>query len=324
MAAAAEAKEQVFLEADDEIRGQKYVCLSFLTPSRTLLRNKDQYFFSQFMTHYAMDYKIRATESFVLGKLRDIQNVLSDVSLDLANVNLVDASGNTARDAAVERVTKARETLARQTASDLEAHVKANLTDFKESTIVEEYEKFMTAHEQRLEDEFHKQNNFQTTVHGLKVRGVYSNMEQATARAKTLHKKDPYFNVYVADVGEWLPWDPNPEQISESEYLNEDLNKLMRQYKENAAEREAHFEEMKRQKMADAAAAAKTAKEGATAQREAQLKKLKEQVVFGEQEQEQEGGAAGRDLFAAVEDLALQRKREVVVAAAEETISHAP
>lgn len=290
-----EKPPQVFLEADDEVRGQKYVCLSFLTPDRTLIRDKDLFFFSEFLKHYAVDYKIRATESFVFSLLRDIQNTLSEVSLNLVNTETDDS---TQRRALAERIDTAREELSRKSTAGLEAHVKENMSDFKETTINEEYAKFMTVHRQRLEDEFHKANNFRTTVHGLKVRGVYSTHEHAVARAKALHKKDPYFNVYVADVGEWLPWDPDPDQVAESEYANEELNKLMKKYRENQAEKDAFFEEVKRQEMASAAAKTKEAKEALAA--------AKDSAKTGAAE------ALGPD----DEDLALARKRELAAAAA--------
>jgi hypothetical protein len=305
MADADAEKPQVFLEADDEIRGQKYVCLSFLTPDRALVRDKDLFFFSEFLKHFAVDHKIKATESFLFAQLRDIQNALSDVSLELANADDMDAAG---RKALAERVDKARETISRKSTADLEAHVKANMSDFKETTINEEYAKFMVVHRQRLEDEFHKANSFRTTVHGLKVRGIYSTHEQAVARAKALHKKDPYFNVYVADVGEWLPWDPDPDQIADSEYSNDELNKLMKKYRENQAEKDAFFEEMKRQKMADAAAAAKTHKEAQAA---------KKAPVFGgaavaDGAPVDGSGPTAESVLPDGEDLALARKREPI------------
>lgn len=255
-------KEQVFLEGDDEIRGQKYVCLSFLTPNRGILKNKDLFFFSKFLQFYNMDYKIRATESFVMGQFRVIQDALSDVELMLRNADSTEPAENKSLAVTLsEKITKMRGEISKKSAADMEAHVKGNLTDYRETTIVEEYEKYMLLNRQRLEDEFHKQNNFQTTMHGLKVRGVYSSQEQATARAKSLNKKDPYFNVYVADVGEWLPWDPEPEEVKDQEYQSDDLNKLMQAYKENATKRDEFFEEEKRQKMAKAAADVKASKE---------------------------------------------------------------
>jgi hypothetical protein len=314
--AASAEKPQVFLESDDEIRGQKYVCLSFLTPNRGVLRNKDIFFFNKFLEFYAMDYKIKATESFVLAQLRDIQSTLSDLEIALANAEVTDASGG----AAVlkeqgEKIAAARGKLSQKVSGDLEAHVKANLADFKESSIVESYEKYMLVNRQRLEDEFHKANNFQTTMHGLKVRGVYQSSEQASARAKALNKKDPYFNVYVADVGEWLPWDPEPEDVQSSEYQSEELNKLMSAYKENAAKKDAFFEEEKRQKLAAAAAAAKEAKNSISSVNAARAAAAAG-AVFGESGKEQPAVEAAREIFdnSGPADLAIARRAEAAAA----------
>lgn len=275
-------KTQVFLEGDEEIRGQKFVCLSFLTPSRGIIRNKDLFFFSKFLEFYQMDYRIRSTESFVMTQVRELQNTLSDVELQLRNADAQDVSGAVAMTQGLsEKITKLRGALAQKTGADMEAYVKANISDFKESAIVESYEKYMLVNRQRLEDEFHTAQNFQTTMHGLKVRGVYSTQEQATARAKALNKKDPYFNVYVADVGEWLPWDPEPEEIKDQEYQNDDLNKLMQSYKENAEKRDAFFEEEKRQKIAKATEETKAAKERLAAERAAQAVVADGGDIFG-------------------------------------------
>ena len=259
-------KTRVFLEADSEIRGQKYVCLSFLTPNRGILRNKDLFFFHKFMEFYALDHKVRTTEGFVLGELRVMQEALSNLELTLGNADVTDASGARAvLDKAIEDIGKVRSNLAAKVPADIDAHVKSNLSDYRETKIVEAYDAYMASKRQALEDEFHKLNNFQTTIHGLKVRGVYSTHEQATARAKALHKTDPYFNVFVADVGEWLPWDPEPDDVQDGEYQCDELNKLMKGYKENMAQKDAYFEEEKRAKLADAAAAAMKAKSGTPA-----------------------------------------------------------
>jgi hypothetical protein len=299
-------KVQVFLEGDEEIRGQKYVCLSFLTPNRGILRSKDLFFFSKFLEFYNMDYRIRSTESFVMAQFREIQNVLSDVDMQLRNADSTDISDNKSLAISLsEKITKLRGEVARRSASDLETYVKTNIADFKESSIVETYEKYMLMNRQRLEDEFHKANNFQTTMHGLKVRGVYSSSEQAAARAKALNKKDPYFNVYVADVGEWLPWDPEPEEVKDQEYQSNDLNKLMSAYRENAAKRDEFFEEEKRAKVAAATAEVKAAKEAKAAAATAAAK-----PAFGVQPEVAAVEEAAGDLFSKEGhgDLAMARK----------------
>ena len=242
-----------------------------------------------------------------MGQLRDMQNVLSDVHLDLENLNtdtktsinqfsMPDVSGNdvsgndvsgndfsglsnsqvttyvrdhlkqtsekvtkTIKELA-DKLAKGRGALTQKTGTDLDTHVKANMADFRESTIQEAYDRYMIVNRQKLEDEFHAENKFRTTVRGLKCRGTYSTHEQATARAQQLHKKDPHFSVYVAEVGQWLPWDPEPDDVQEQQYGNEQLNTLMKSYRENATKRDEFFEEEKRQKMAKAAAEVKASK----------------------------------------------------------------
>ena len=324
-AAAAAEKTQVFLEGDDEIRGQKYVCLSFLTPNRGILRNKDLFFFSKFLEFYNMDYKIRSTESFLMEQFREVQNTLSDVEMLLRNTDSTDVAENKSLAVTLsEKLTKLRGEVSKKTAADLESYVKTNIADFKESSIVDSYEKYMIVNRQRLEDEFHKQQNFQTTMHGLKVRGVYSSQEQANARAKALNKKDPYFNVYVADVGEWLPWDPEPEEVKDQEYQSDDLNKLMQAYKDNAAKRDAFFEEDKRQKLAKAAADLQAAKAAGAVNT---LSSKGKGAKFGVQDSEEQETVTPSDMFSTsgAPDLAIARKATATAPApdAHETISYA-
>jgi hypothetical protein len=251
------------------------------------------------MESYNMKYKIDATESFILGQIRGVQNLLSDVSLTLANADVSDASGSTGvLHGMSDKIMSFRAELAKKSGSDLEAHVKGNLEKFKESDIVESYTNYMAVNRQRLDDEFHKANDFQTTMHGLKVRGVFSTHEQASAHAKKLNKSDPYFNVFVADVGEWLPWDPLADDVKDSEYQLDELNKLHKAYSENASMRDAFFEEEKRQRMADVASA---------------KLKVGDKSDFAKPVDDMFGTAGGEDLF-------LQRKRE---ATGSNVISHA-
>ena len=51
-------QKEVFLEADKEIPGQHYVALSFISPQK-VLKNKDLFFFNEFLKDYEMQYKIK-------------------------------------------------------------------------------------------------------------------------------------------------------------------------------------------------------------------------------------------------------------------------
>jgi hypothetical protein len=115
--------------------------------------------------------------------------------------------------------------------------------DLDENTIQETYKDFLYINEDKLEKEFYEKNDFQTTVRGLKVRGVYDTLKEAQHRSQKLQKLDPNFNVFIGQVGYWLPWDPNPHKIENQEYCESELNNLVKKYRENKEMKDIHFQE---------------------------------------------------------------------------------
>ena len=162
-----------YLEADKEIRGQNYVCLSFISPEN-VLKDKELFKVHNFLQSIATEYNLQEEE------------------------------------------------------------------------IVDKYKDYLFNEEEHLNKQFTEKNNFKTSVRGLKVRGTYDTIQEAEMRAKRLQKSDPNFNVFVGQVGFWLPWDPEPQTIEKENYLNDELNTLMSKYKENMDEREEIFNTRKR------------------------------------------------------------------------------
>uniref|UniRef100_A0A6C0B3G4 Uncharacterized protein n=1 Tax=viral metagenome TaxID=1070528 RepID=A0A6C0B3G4_9ZZZZ len=115
--------------------------------------------------------------------------------------------------------------------------------DLDRDTIVEKYKDFLYINEDKLEEEYNQENDFATSVRGVKVRGVYSSLKEAQFRAKKLQSLDPNFNVYVGQVGYWLPWDPRPDKIAGQEYAEGELNELVKKYQENQDNKDLHFRE---------------------------------------------------------------------------------
>ena len=71
------------------------------------------------------------------------------------------------------------------------------------------------------------------TVRGIKIRGVFGNEDNARAKALELQKIDPLHNIYVAEMGKWLPWNDDPAKAQDEEYAEGELNKIMKGLKEN-------------------------------------------------------------------------------------------
>lgn len=117
---------------------------------------------------------------------------------------------------------------------------------FDTSKVQEEYEYYLSQNSSNLEEEYFKQNDFQTSIRGIKVRGVFDSLREAEIRSQVLRKLDDKFNVYVAQVGCWCPWSPNPEDIAEQEFAETHLNTMVKKYKENQEKRDMFYQERKR------------------------------------------------------------------------------
>jgi hypothetical protein len=119
----------------------------------------------------------------------------------------------------------------------------------KWNELVEDY-KFKEV--ENLEKVFDEMNNFQTSVRGVKVRGVYDSYREAEARSKVLQRNDSRFDVFIGQVGYWLPWHPDINRIQDQEYMNNDLNLLMKEYKKNEEKRDLFYEEQKKSRVKEA------------------------------------------------------------------------
>lgn len=193
------------LEEDKAISGQKFVCVSFVSPENTLKR-RELFMFESFLKDYDFSKSMEKFSQFL--------NFLSYKY----NLNF--------------------ETLM----SDMQEFVKSEKDDLKTTDIYDSYKTFLDNHENELDDEFNKQNNFQTSVRGLKVRGSYSTQEEAELRCKLLREVDPNHNVYVGPVGVWMPWEPEAYKTGRVEYLEDELNQLMHEKNLNEAKAKQEFE----------------------------------------------------------------------------------
>lgn len=89
------------------------------------------------------------------------------------------------------------------------------------------------------------------TLTGIKVRGVFSNYDEACSHAKALQSIDEYHHVFVGKMGEWLPYDPDPDSkfVKNSEYANVQLNEMMKKYQENQEKAKLFHEHQKNEQM---------------------------------------------------------------------------
>lgn len=198
------------LEEDKTISGQKFVCVSFVSPEN-ILKQKSHFFFQEFLKHYDFTKSVQKFTQFLNFASYKYNLTFDDVM------------------------------------NDFQDFMKSEKDTFSDSHVNDEYKNFLDANEERLEDDFGKLHNFQTSVRGLKVRGVFSTQQEAELRCKLLREIDPNHNVYVGPVGMWMPWEPEAYKTGRVEYLEEELNQLMSEKNKNEVAAKQEFEKRVRE-----------------------------------------------------------------------------
>jgi Family of unknown function (DUF5832) len=210
-----------YLDEDPSIRGQNYVCLSFLSPE-DVIANKEVFYVEKFLANFAKD----ATEFLAaIEKLYpDSKNICDGVR---ENHGYLFKGGR---------------------------------------ELQEQFKFFKSMNSASLDAEYNENNEFRTSVRGIKVRGVYETVAEAQNRAKYLKKQNDKFDIFVGQVGCWCPWSPNVDDIQDQEYAESQLNTLMREYRNQLSLRDKEFDERKRVKIAAAKADAASSSAEAAAQ----------------------------------------------------------
>ena len=221
-----------FLDEDTEIPGQRVVLLSFLSPEK-VLDKKELFFFQKFLQSYEVEWKVKNLEKYLVDTVTGINSQLDERVKDLEKADQFDAA----------EICRKNRLRVEDVMTDYQSFIQKSRTDIQKTKIAEAYDDFMYAQKSKLEEEFHAANDFRTSIRGLKVRGVFGNVKEAEIKAKKLQNKDKYHNIFMGEVGKWTPWDPNPNEIKDQEYNNDQLNTLMKKYRENEDTREEFFEQ---------------------------------------------------------------------------------
>jgi len=227
--------EEDFLDADQPIPGQNFVCLSFISPEK-ILKRKDLFYVKHFL-HDLLNDTLKRVDIFLITDF--LQSLFNDKEKR-------------------EKLFSNGENISRETIEGKYLEfLNANQDLLKEKRIPYErvddmYQTFLMKNEAKIQEKFNEEVDFQTNVRSLKVRGVYESKKEAQARATMLSRRDKNFSVFIAQCGAWLPWDPTEDKIDDQEYAEKELNELMKKYKENSEARDTFYEEQKREKLATA------------------------------------------------------------------------
>lgn len=194
------------LEEDKPIAGQKFACISFVSPEK-ILKQKEIFFFEEFLKKWEMNKSMEKFTQFLNFVAYKYKLTFNDVM------------------------------------KDFEEFVKDEKEQLIKCALEDDYKTFIDNNEEDLEKSFGIKHNFQTSTRGIKVRGVYPSMEEAELRCKMLREVDPHHDVFVGPIGLWMPWEPEAYKTGRVEYLEDELNQLMSEKMKNEANAKKTFDE---------------------------------------------------------------------------------
>jgi len=200
------AKYVDLLDEDKPLGGQKYVCLSFISPENHI-KNKELFYFEKFVKNFEFKKTFEKYTQFL--------NFLAyKYNLDFNKLS-----------------------------KDMEEFVEEEKEKLFLTTLDDEFKSFIDVKEEELQKEYNELHEFQTNTRGIKVRGVFGSQEEAEMRCKMLREQDPNHDVYVGGVGIWMPFHPEAYKTGRVEYLEKDLNELMSHKKKNDEISKEQFKE---------------------------------------------------------------------------------
>ena len=191
------AKYVDLLDEDKPIAGQKFTCVSFLSPEK-ILKEKNIFLFNEFLKQWEMSKSLEKYTQF-LSFLAYKYDVLD-----------------------FDELTK-----------DMEDFVKDQKDKLFNTTLDDEYKTYIDNNEEELNKSFDENHSFKTSVRGLKIRGCFPSQQEAELRCKMLREIDPNHDVYVGPVGMWIPFHPESYKTGRVEYLEDELNQLMSEKDKN-------------------------------------------------------------------------------------------
>jgi hypothetical protein len=206
------------LDEDAPIAGQKFVCMSFLSPER-ILKEKEHWLFEEYLKTFDLRQSLAKFTAFLAF-------VSYKHGLDLTQLN-----------------------------TDFEEYAREEKASLASIDVTGDYATFLEQNEERLDAEFNKAHDFQTSVRSLKIRGSFETQREAELKAKSLRMKDDVHNILVGGVGVWMPWDPDAYKTGRVEYLEGFQNKLMQEKHKSAEAAKEQFDarvlETKREAIAE-------------------------------------------------------------------------
>jgi hypothetical protein len=193
------------LNEDPVIASQLYGCYSFISPEN-IIKKKDQYIFEQFVKQWDFTKSVSIYSDF-------LKFVSFKYKLKMENL-----------------------------LSDFQEFIKEEENALKAVDAETDFKTFLERNEDKLNEQFQREHEFQTSVRGFINRGNFSTPEEAEKYAKQIRERDPNHDIFVGRNFVWTPMDPDAYKTGRIEFMEEELNQLHHEKLKNETKAKEEFE----------------------------------------------------------------------------------
>lgn len=177
------------LSEDPVISSQQYGCYSFVSPEK-VIKNRNLFMFEKFVKQWEYSKALTMFSDFTL---------FLAYKYSLSSESVMD---------------------------DLVLFCKEEENVLKREDVEGDYKQFLDKNEERLAEEYNRNNKFQTSVRGFINRGNFGTVDEAERYAKELRDRDSNHDIFVGRNFVWTPIDPDAYKTGRIEFLEEELNQL--------------------------------------------------------------------------------------------------
>jgi hypothetical protein len=193
------------LNEDPVITSQQYGCYSFVSPEK-IIKNRDLFMFEKFVKQWQYSKSLNMFSDF-------IQYLAFKYAINSESI-----------------------------LNDLVEFCKEEENTLKREDVEGDFKHFLDKNEERLAEEYNRNNKFQTSVRGFINRGNFSTADEAEKYAKELRDRDANHDIFVGRNFVWTPLDPDAYKTGRIEFLEEELNQLHHEKLKNEKEAKEEFE----------------------------------------------------------------------------------
>jgi hypothetical protein len=217
-----------------ETNEQNFACVSFVAP-KDMIEQKKLYSINKFMSSDINNELAMVGKQLGMYVSRELKNKFDEEFEKIAKIEDPETANAYKKilDSIYKRININEDELEKKCLREY---------SHEPDDLIARYENYIVDHGMEIEREFEQMNNGQTSTLGFKVRSVSDTRQECEHLAKYFAEDvENYVDTYVAPTGVWIPFNPDPQQVTNQKHQIKELDDLLRSSRTEKAYQDKQF-----------------------------------------------------------------------------------